>query len=123
MKITANGIGGLFTRSSDGRLSVDFADAHGRSITLELSEIAQRELIMGLLSSTQADPAGRFGYRIRPLGVSRFRYDNDVGLSFVVQKDLAVHMVLSRPLAEGLRTRLETFDDESTWDLRGETEQ
>jgi hypothetical protein len=117
MKLKVNSIGGAAT-SDDGQLSLGFKSGE-RTYTLQLSPQAQEQLTLALLASTAADPAGVAGRRIRPKGLGRFQLDNDVGISLLMNPMVAVHVVLARPLAEALLNLLSTFDDPSTWDLKG----
>jgi hypothetical protein len=50
------------------------------------------------------------------MAVSRFKVEDDVGVSFLLSPQIGIHLVLDRALAEVLREKLATFDDGSTWE-------
>jgi hypothetical protein len=121
MKIRIDELGGAASLPN-GTLSLGFKslkDDH----TLELSPKAQEQLFLSLIASAARDPLGNAARRIRPQGLSRFQLGADVGLSFLLTHDLAVQVLLARPLAQALRRLLDTFDDPSTWDTAAPTRQ
>lgn len=120
MKISVNEIGGAVTRD-DGVLSLGVKDQSGNTHTIEFSAQSQETLTLALLASSP-DPLGPVARRFRPGGLGRFQVDNEIGLSFFLTREIAIHLTLTRTLANYLEKRiLATFDDPSTWDATFDT--
>jgi hypothetical protein len=115
MKIRASEISAAST-SDDGMLSVGIRNQRGEAHTIEFSPQAQQSLLLGLLAGG-SDPRAPTSRRIQPVGLARFRLDQDVGISLYLAPRIAIHAVLTRPLANALQEKLETFDDPSTWTI------
>jgi hypothetical protein len=98
-----NGVLSLYLKAEDGSVS-----------TIRLSERAQALVLQALLASS-LDPLTPSSRRFHPAGLSRFRIADEVGLSFLFSKQMGIHVVLDRSLADSLRELLATFDDPSTW--------
>ena len=113
MKIRASEIDSAAT-SDEGVLSVGIKNQRGEVHTIEFGPQAQQSLLLALLVGG-SDPRAPTSRRIQPVGVARFQQDQDVGISLYLAPQIAVHAVLTRPLAKALQEKLETFDDRSTW--------
>ena len=103
--------------SEDGALTLYLKGADGTKTTLRLDARAQGMILTSLLGST-VDPLGPMARLFQPMAVSRFRAEDDVGVSFLLSPQIGIHLVLDRALAELLRQKLATFDDASTWESR-----
>lgn len=119
MKLKINTLGGAAALPT-GTLSIGFKNDRGEH-TLELSRAAQEQLLLALLTSAPSDPTGPALRHFAPNGVGRFQLGQDVGLSFLVARQAGIHLVLKRPLASTVQKLIETFDDHSTWNLKGPT--
>lgn len=113
MKIRASEIGSAST-NDDGMLSIGIRNRRGEVHTIEFSPRAQQSLLLALLAGG-TDPRNPASRRIQPVGIGRFQQDQDVGISLFLSRQVAIHMILARPLASMLQEKLETFDDASTW--------
>lgn len=98
----------------NGVLNLHFKTADGGTSKIRLSERAQAFVLQALLGSS-LDPFRPSSRHFQPAGLSRFRVDDDVGLSFLMSPQMGIHFVLDRSLAGTLRELLSTFDDTSTW--------
>ena len=117
MKIVINKIGGV-TTLPDGTLSIGYASSKEMH-TLEIKPEALQQLFLPLLASKRDDLTSSLSRKIHAGGIGRFRMGDDIGISFLVTPEIAVHMVLQRPLAEVLQKLIQTFDDPSTWQIVG----
>jgi hypothetical protein len=115
MKTVITRIGGV-TTLADGTLSISYSSSK-ESHTLEIKPEVLRQLYLPLLASKSDDLSGPLSRKIHPGGLRRFQFGNEVGLSFLIAQDVALHLVLNRPLAQALQKALETFDDKSTWNI------
>lgn len=104
------------TSHQDGSLSIGYSSSK-ENHTLEIKPEALNQLFQPLLASRSDDLNGPLSRKIHPAGLRRFQFGNEVGISFLIAKDIALHLVLDRPLAAALQKALETFDDKSTWNL------
>src|SRR5262245_11542497 len=100
--------------ASDGALNLYMKTADGRHVDVKLGEQAQVFILKALLGST-LDPLSPTSQRLRPIGLSRFRLNDDIGLSFLFGTELGMHFTLDRSLAAILNELLSTFDDPTTW--------
>jgi hypothetical protein len=101
--------------SEDGTLTLYLKAPDGAKTTLRLDARAQGIILQSLLGST-VDPLGPIARLFQPLAVSRFKAEDDVGVSFLLSPQIGIHLVLDRALAELLRQKLATFDDASSWE-------
>jgi len=113
-KIRVDHIGGAATRD-DGMLSIG-VKIRGKVQTIEFAPNTVEPLTMALLASSR-DPLGPLAKRFLPAGLSRFQVDDDVGISFLLGRDIAIHILLNREAAKALRHLLDTFDDPDSWDV------
>ena len=97
----------------DGTVSLG-VKARGKAHTIEFTAGSQQNLLTALLASSR-DPLAPTSKRIHPAGLARFQIDDDVGISFLLGQDIAIHVVMPRQLSSALQKFLETFDDPSTW--------
>ena len=111
-KIKIENIGGAATRD-DGMLSIG-VKIKGKLQTIEFSPNAVESLTMAVLASSR-DPLGPVSKRFRPAGLSRFQVDDEIGISFLLGRDIAIHILLDREGATALRHLLDTFDDPDSW--------
>lgn len=100
----------------NGVLTLYVKGDDGQQIDLKLGPRAQGMLLQVLLGST-LDPLSVRARRFEPGGLSRFRIGDDVGLSFLLSREIALHFVLDRSVAAILKDLLVTFDDPSTWHI------
>jgi hypothetical protein len=107
---------GSVTTHPDGTLSIGYASAK-ENHTLEIKPEALRQLFQPLLASKSDDLSSPLSRKIHPGGLRRFKFGNEVGISFLIAQDVSIHFVLDRSLAAALQKSLETFDDMSTWNL------
>src|SRR5262245_12736787 len=98
----------------DGALSLYLKAPNGETTSVRIGLQAQGLILHALLGSS-FDPLARTSRRFLPMGLSRFKIEDDVGLSFLIGQQIALHLVLDRSLAEILTELLATFDDASTW--------
>lgn len=98
----------------DGVLNLYFRTADGSINKLRLSERAQAFVLQALLGSS-LDPLRPSSRHFQPAGLSRFRIEDNIGLSFLLSPQMGIHFVMDRSLAGTLRELLSTFDDQSTW--------
>src|SRR5262245_49723732 len=98
----------------DGALSLYMTAPNGETTSVRIGIQAQGLILHALLGSS-FDPLARASRRFQPMGLSRFKIEDDVGLSFLIGQHIALHLVLDRSLAEILTELLATFDDASTW--------
>ncbi len=95
-------------------LNLYLKTADGGTNTLRLNPRAQAFVLQALLGSS-LDPLRPTSRHFQPAGLSRFRIDDDVGLSFLLSPEMGIHFVLDRSLAGVLNELLTTFDDKATW--------
>lgn len=110
------------TRLPDGTISVGSksgSDVH----TIEITPAAQRQFFQHLLASKADDPLGSTAVRLTPQGVGRFQVDQRRGITFLLNMDAGVHVLMEKALADALLHLLQTWDDPSTWDLKTPTAQ
>jgi len=103
--------------SEDGGLTLYLKGPDGARTTLRLDVRAQGIILQTLLGST-VDPLGPLARVFQPMAVSRFKAEDDVGVSFLLSPQIGIHLVLDRALAEVLREKLSTFDEAATWESR-----
>lgn len=102
---------------ADGSLTLGYTSAK-ENHTIELKPDVLAKLYVPLLSSHADDLNSPMSRKIRPVGLRRFQYGSDVGISFLVGQNVSLHLLLDRPLAAALQKLLETFDDKSTWNVQ-----
>lgn len=115
MKTVISSIGSVTTHP-DGTLSIGYSSLR-ENHTLEIKPEALNQLFQPLLASKSDDLNGPMSRKIHAGGIRRFQFGNQVGISFLIAQDIALHMVMDRSLAAALQKALETFDDKSTWNL------
>lgn len=98
----------------DSVLTLYLRAADGTTSSIKLGARAQGAILQTLLGST-LDPLSPVSRRFEPVGLLRFRFGDDVGVSFLLTPQIGLHFVLDRSLAGALRELLATFDDPSTW--------
>ena len=98
----------------DGALSLYLKSPNGESTSVRIG-LHEQGLILHALLGSSFDPFAGTSRRFQPMGLSRFKVEDDVGLSFLIGQQIALHLVLDRSLAEALTEMLATFDDASTW--------
>ncbi len=98
----------------DGALSLYLKAPNGETTSVRIGLRAQGLILHALLGSS-FDPLAGTSRRFQPMGLSRFKIQDDVGLSFLIGQQIALHLVLDRSLADILTEMLTTFDDTSTW--------
>lgn len=113
-KIRVEQIGGAVTRD-DGLLSLGVS-VKGKTITIEFAPETVEPLTTALLASSR-DPLGPSSTRFRVAGLSRFAINDEIGISFLLARDTAIHILLDREGASALRGLLDTFDNPKTWDV------
>jgi hypothetical protein len=114
MKLRIDKIGGAVTKD-DGTINIA-AVSKGKVHTIEIATSAWEQFVFALLASS-SDPSSATSKTIHPVGLGRFQTEENIGLSFYMAPNIALHLVLARPLANNLREVLDTFDDSSTWDV------
>ena len=102
---------------ADGSLTLGFASSK-ENHTIELKPEVMDQLYVPLLGSRPDDLNSPLSRKIRPVGLRRFRFGNDVGMSFLVGQNVSLHLIMDRSLAAALQKLLETFDDQSTWNVQ-----
>lgn len=102
---------------ADGSLTLGYASSK-ENHTIELKPEVMDQLYVPLLGSRPDDLNSPLSRKIRPVGLRRFRFGNDVGMSFLVGQNVSLHLILDRSLAAALQKLLETFDDQSTWNVQ-----
>lgn len=102
---------------ADGTLTLGYSSAK-ENHTIELKPEVMDQLYVPLLGSRSDDLNSPLSRKIKPVALRRFRIGNDVGMSFLVGQNVSLHLILDRPLAAALQKLLETFDDQSTWNLQ-----
>ena len=112
-RIRVERIGGAVTRD-DGLLSLGVS-VKGKTTTIEFAPETLEFLTTAVLASSR-DPLGPSSTRFRPAGLSRFEIDDEIGISFLLGQDIAIHVLLDREGASALRGLLDTFDNPKTWD-------
>ncbi len=105
---------GSVTTHQDGTLSIGYSSSK-ETHTLEIKPQALGQLFQPLLASKSNDLNGPMSRKIHAGGIARFQFGTEVGISFLIAQDIAIHMVMDRSLAAALQKALETFDDKSTW--------
>ncbi len=113
-RIKVEHIGGAVTRD-DGLLSLGVS-VKGKTTTIEFAPETVEPLTIALLASSR-DPLGSASTRFRAAGLSRFEINNEIGISFLLARDTAIHILLDREGASALRGLLDTFDNPDTWDV------
>ncbi len=99
---------------ADGSLTLSYTSAK-ENHTIEIKPDVLAKLYVPLLASHADDLNSPLSRKIKPVGLRRFQYGDDVGMSFLVGQNVSLHVLLDRPLAAALQKLLETFDDKSTW--------
>jgi hypothetical protein len=102
---------------ADGSLTLGFASSK-ENHTIELKPEVMDQLYVPLLGSRPDDLNSPLSRKIKPVGLRRFRFGNDVGMSFLVGQNVSLHLIMDRSLAAALQKLLETFDDQSTWNVQ-----
>lgn len=102
---------------ADGSLTLGYASSK-ENHTIELKPEVMDQLYVPLLGSRPDDLNSPLSRKIRPVGLRRFRFGNDVGMSFLVGQNVSLHLIMDRSLAAALQKLLETFDDQSTWNVQ-----
>lgn len=102
---------------ADGTLTLGYSSAK-ENHTIELKPEVMDQLYVPLLGSRPDDLNSPLSRKIKPVALRRFRIGNDIGMSFLVGQNVSLHLILDRPLAAALQKLLETFDDQSTWNLQ-----
>lgn len=98
----------------DGVLALYLKTPGGETSSMRIDVRAQGLILQALLGST-LDPLRATSRHFPVAGLSRFRVDDDIGLSFLLSPQIGVHFVLDRSLAPVLKELIETFDDPTTW--------
>ncbi len=98
----------------DGVLTLYLQAAPGVVSEVKLGAQAQGLVLQALLGSS-LDPLAPLSRRFEPMGLSRFRLHEEVGISFLLSPHVGIHFLLDRSLAEVLQDLLVTFDDVSSW--------
>jgi hypothetical protein len=98
-------------------LTLGFASSK-ENHTIELKPEVMDQLYVPLLGSRPDDLNSPLSRKIKPVGLRRFRFGNDVGMSFLVGQNVSLHLIMDRSLAAALQKLLETFDDQSTWNVQ-----
>jgi len=101
---------------ADGSLTLGYTSAK-ENHTIELKPDVLAKLYVPLLSSHADDLNSPLSRKIRPVGLRRFRFGEEIGMSFLVGQNVSLHLILDRSLAVALQKLLETFDDQSTWNV------
>jgi hypothetical protein len=101
---------------ADGSLTLGYTSAK-ENHTIELKADVLAKLYVPLLSSHADDLNSPLSRKIRPVGLRRFRFGEEIGMSFLVGQNVSLHLILDRSLAAALQKLLETFDDQSTWNV------
>ena len=102
---------------ADGSLSLGYSSSK-ENHTIELKPEVMDQLYVPLLGSRPDDLNSPLSRKIKPVGLRRFRFGNEVGMSFLVGQNVSLHLILDRSLAAALQKLLETFDDQSTWNVQ-----
>lgn len=113
MKITT--VGGAATRE-DGTLSIGVEDSRGKVHTIEFSSSAQKNLLAALITSAPLDQAAQIpARRFRIAGLRRYRFpQGDLGVSFYLGPNAAIHLEFAQPLVAELQHLLATASDLSS---------
>lgn len=102
---------------ADGSLTLGYTSAK-ENHTIEIKPEVLAKLYVPLLSSHADDLNSPLSRKIAPVALRRFRYGDEVGMSFLVGQNVSLHIILTRPLAAALQKLLETFDDPTTWNVQ-----
>lgn len=102
---------------ADGTLTLGYSSAK-ENHTIDIKPEVMDQLYVPLLASRSDDLNSPLSRKIKPVALRRFRFGNDVGMSFLVGKDVSLHLIMDRSLAAALQKLLETFDDQSTWNIQ-----
>jgi hypothetical protein len=102
---------------ADGTLTLGYSSAK-ENHTIDIKPEVMDQLYVPLLASRSDDLNSPLSRKIKPVALRRFSFGNDVGMSFLVGQDVSLHLILDRSLAAALQKLLETFDDQSTWNVQ-----
>ena len=122
-KIKVASIKSAKSSTQSNNLAIACSQDSGRKVSLDLSPLAQEQLLTALLARPphrQTDGRPQIDKKyLTPVGLRRFEMDDgSVGLEFFLSRETAIHIVLATPLAEALKKLLDTFDDPGSWDIK-----
>jgi hypothetical protein len=98
----------------DGVMRLYVKTAGGGTTSIGVGVRSKGLILQALLGST-LDPTSASARRFPVAGLARFRSDDDVGLSFLLSREIGMHFVVDRSLAAVLRELIDTFDDAGSW--------